>query len=1463
MSNVTSNNSGGTAPSAPKSSPPRRRRWPLILGGLFILLILLLLALPSLLCTGPGVAIIESQINSRIRGKVTIDQLSLGWFSPAGIQGLTVRDPAGNVVMAGVNVRTELSLIHLASNWKNLGTIKLTVQQATLQQSPAGLNLAQAFASRTPAVAGAAPATATAPAGPPAQQAAGSQLPAIDLKLTAAISQLTFRSPTGPQVRAKNTRMNLALNLKKNNQPVKVIFATQVGVAGKPSAKISADATLELFTNRRMRPVNKISGQTNLAIKGLDLAALQPVLNSAGIKISPTGELNLTLAYASLSGMAGKVHGNLTIDRCILAGAALKGDRANLGQVQLPIDITWDKTTFHIQQLGLTSAMGNLAVTGGGAIGAILPDPSAAENVGSASLQVSASAPLATIMTELRHTCQIPVGVNVSGGQTSFAANVTLQGPLPSGAKPSDPNGQVRRLPAADGTMKFKLSPLTLSATGHKRPHVLSIAANIGFDTMGKPLTAAVDMTVAHGHGLPAMLAVTANIHALKNRSLLPIAAMTGTVEVKARQFAYFREILRRVNAPLTMDGVLHGNILATITKPGEGTLAGKLVVKQLSLGGALLHGDSPQLGTCTVAMDGALAAGNLNVRHFSITAAPFSFSAAGHTTLHAIDAIRSGSANWGTTGLHTQMTLNAPLIAANLPHMLKLNGKGLHLKTGSINLTARLTSHGSSSSISAILRVSDLAGRIQDRQFQIAPLELTGLAGRAGNKWNPDRIRLIQGTTRTAPNIAIQVQRLKGRTGAFNTSVALNLSALAAQAGELVNLHGLSTKGRLKISLAIQHAFTRNILYDTSLHLTGFNFKSGATAAAASEKSLDLSATGTVAKSATGITAVDSRLVLATPEVNFTSRIQAANPHGHGWTVPVARIAIKNGSLAALEQLAAPFSPSLSKYRVAGNLAGSKINAAWVPGNVTISLCHLVAANLKVTGVGPAVQSGIFAERQATLDTRASLTTGKSTNIQVQSLVFSTADHTADLAISKPILIHMTPGTAAGVECPGLNLTADLTKVRPLLVAIGSLPADRILTGNLSLQSAVTTAGRKITVNLQAKVAGYQLATKGNASALPATNIAASIGGVADLKADTFTATQACLVSETAVSGSGSDSVDLADKNVACWSDQRPENLHLTVHYDLARLSELLGPFLPAGLTMAGKHAMVLAITGNLTPVSGLGKLRNLVIAPTALTFDTISIDGLTLGPGSVGFRENKGMIAIANSAIPANKGTLNLGGLINLNKSIPDYTASNLHLAEGININAPMGGTLLKFLPIAWGGGANGTGLMTLAGQFNLTLKTADLPLEYSALRKTGTFSGTISVIHLTSNSPLLGMIGNMASPLGFLGGGNMKMADSGIRPTDFNLKQGKIYYQHMKMVLTSFGLDFSGWVGLDNQIDQDLSITGAGLSVPIPLAITGTTSSPKLKLSGKPLKNIGKNIGNVIKKSGGSLIKNFFGN
>ncbi|MHB1234012.1 MAG: hypothetical protein ACYCZQ_15720, partial [Burkholderiales bacterium] len=95
-------------------------------------------------------------------------------------------------------------------------------------------------------------------------------------------------------------------------------------------------------------------------------------------------------------------------------------------------------------------------------------------------------------------------------------------------------------------------------------------------------------------------------------------------------------------------------------------------------------------------------------------------------------------------------------------------------------------------------------------------------------------------------------------------------------------------------------------------------------------------------------------------------------------------------------------------------------------------------------------------------------------------------------------------------------------------------------------------------------------------------------------------------------------------------------------------------------------------------------------------------------------------------------------------------------------------------------------------------------------------------------------------------------MAMKDSGIRPTAFNLKQGKIYYQNLQVLLASFGVDFSGWVGLDQTLHQDVNVTGAGITLPIPLSIDGTTSKPQLHLSAKPLKNIGNDIGNTLKNA-----------
>ena len=1459
MSMESNANQSGYLQSNSSTLPRRKKRWPLVVGGIILLLILLVLALPSLLCTGPGVAIMESQINGRIQGKIAINQLSLGWFSPVSVYGLSVRDSAGNIILSDVNLQTHLSLLHLATNWKNLGIIKLTIQNAKISRGANGFNIARAFAGRSTLTS--TPITQTKPAAPVAAKttAGGTQLPAIKLQFSATIAHLTFKSPTAPALQASNVSVHLKLNLQTANKPVILAFSSLVGVANQAPAKVAANATLAMFANRQMRPLSDISGQSNISISQLDLAAMQPVLDSLGLRIKPLGELNMNLAYASIAS-AKKVRGNISINHCVISGEAMKDDSAHLGQVRLPIFITWSNNAFKIQQLALTTELGSASITGGGGIAAIFPTTHiASTGGGTATLQIHASTPLAKMLSELRHTCKIPAGITLHGGNTTLAASMALGGLQPKKNTHGVASG---KLPLAAGTLAFKLAPLTLITAGHARSHVLSANADIGFDTRGKPLAAEVNLSVTHGKGLPALLAITAKINALKNQEVLPVNSMTGTVELKAAQFAYFREILERLNAPLTIDGVLHGYILARITKPGQGTLHGNLVVNQMVLGGKLLHGDTPQLGQCVVGIDGGLSGGNITIRHFSVSTVPFTFSATGHTTLNAITAIRTGESDWGTTSLAAQMSISAPLIAANLAHTLKLKGKGLHLKTGSIALAANLTSRGQTSQLSADLAMTAMTGRIKEHHFTVSPVRLTAAAARAGTLWKPGELNISQQSASGVKIVNVSLQRTPGHKGSFTGNILMDIGALSHESSQITNMHGLTANGMLGIKCVVQHAFSKQIDCNSSVNLANFSVETGTDAKPIVEKSLKITFLGYANLPVAGLQSVRGHWMIATPEIKMTGDVLATKLKKAGWMVPTAKVAFDRGSIGGLARLLDPMVPALNQYRLAGEIAGSRIAASWAPGAITVSLCHLVVANVKISSTTPAIAANIFSEKKLSLDTAASITTGKSTDILIKHLVLLTADKVADVNIPKPLIVKRSATGTTTLECPNLHVTGDLAGLKPLLVAVGRLSANQTLTGQLALQGAVRTAGQKVTLNLQAKAMNYQLAITGNKRALPATTIAANIGGVADMTMDTFVATQNCIVSETAVSGTGSDSLEMAKGNVICWSDKQPENIHLVVNYDLARLNSLLTPFLPAGLKMSGTHSMTLAITGRLTNGNGLRKLRNLMVAPTALSFNSIAINGLTLGPGSVGFSENKGIIALAPRAIPANKGVLNLGGQVDLNKTVPQYIAANIQLANGIHLNSIMGGSMLKFLPIAWGGGTNGSGLMTISGQFNLRLKHADMPLEYSVLKKTGTFEGSINVIHLTSDSPLLGMIGNLAKPMGFLGNGSIKLSDSGIRTTNFNLKNGKVFYQHMKMVLTSFGLDFSGWVGLDNQVNQDVSITGAGMTVPVPLAITGTTYRPRLKLSGKPLKNIGKDVGNVLKKTGGNLLKNLFG-
>src|SRR5690349_19650243 len=87
-------------PASPNSpgTPRKRRRWLRALLIVVVVLIVIVLLLPTILSTGIGTAIVEGQINSRIKGSVQIDSLSTGWFTAARVGRITIKDPSGKTI---------------------------------------------------------------------------------------------------------------------------------------------------------------------------------------------------------------------------------------------------------------------------------------------------------------------------------------------------------------------------------------------------------------------------------------------------------------------------------------------------------------------------------------------------------------------------------------------------------------------------------------------------------------------------------------------------------------------------------------------------------------------------------------------------------------------------------------------------------------------------------------------------------------------------------------------------------------------------------------------------------------------------------------------------------------------------------------------------------------------------------------------------------------------------------------------------------------------------------------------------------------------------------------------------------------------------------------------------------------------------------------------------------------------
>lgn len=1447
--NSARNSGTGDNPATPTPMARKPRRWPWVVGGLVLLALLGILAIPSLLCTGPGVRLIESQINSRISGSVQIGRLSLGWFTPADISRVTLKDPNGDVVVGDVRLVTHRSLLNLISNWHNLGNIAIDIKTLELSRdSNNHLNILQALANPHPVTT--APVTTTAPAAPGSNASgASSKLPGIDTTVTLTVEDASFTAPGLQAFHAINTRIRLSIDTPAD-KPVELQLDTAAGLGDHKTSKIHVLATVHALDHGEILPAQQMTGQVTAGIEKLDLAALSPVLSMAGVKLSPRGVLTLALAAKIPSPGTGSVDGNIVVDNAGLSGALLKGDSPQLGTLRVPINVSWQADSYQIKALGVQTGLGGASVTGQGSIAtvlAILRHQRISSNV--AVFNISASAPLAKVFAALPHVITLPTGASFSGGQATLTAAMTLG----NAAQPVVVGGT---LPPVTSTVKFNIEPLhwTLANIGTKGS--AGVAGTVAFNTLGKPVRANIHLHIAQGAAKPADFSLVADLTPIKNGTLLPLNALTGNLKVLVANLdlTALDQILPRTSRSIVFHGVVNGQITVHAPEVGSGQISGPLTITNCALGGTMLKSDRPQIGTVTLPLRISWKGRRFHVGSVGIESDNMRMLISGDTTLDELKAIQNNQVNWGTSGLHVSTYCNLGWFASSFRNTLGLSKLGLRLRHGVMNLRAELSSANMQSTGSETLTLTDLRGTWKKKPFVINPLRLGASFHRQGTNWNlvngiVDQTSTADGKPDSAPQLNLVVTGQSG--GSYALTLQAVLANLVQEAAPFVSLHGRTVAGTLDINGTAADIFSPKVPYHLVLAVHQLALGLGSDQPTVTEPTVTIASDGSLLVPHGALSGVHSTFAIQTAEINIPSGTLQLTKTAGGWVVPALQANISRVDLPGVMKIAKMFSPALKDDAIGGTISNSVLAANCKPGALNVSQLRLVINKMSFRNTAPNASTAQFIEPQLTLDLACQARTGKAAVVQISTLTLHSSDGAIDINIPKPMAIQS--GKAMKATVPAFTISSNLAKFVPLLEALGKLKTGSKLQGALALNGAVESKSSEITTNIAGGVKNYQLTIPGASANLPPDNITLNIFGIADPAASTFTCLDNCTIGEHAVTGTGGNLIQLNKGSVVAWSYQSPENVNGSISYNLSRIQALLGPMLPAGLTMAGKYTMKLHIAGQLTADKGLRALRKLQIGRTALGFDKIAIDGLTLGPGEIPLEESGGILRLIPSAIPANQGTLNTGGHIDLNLATPAFILTQpLALVNNVQINGPLGGSLLNFLPLAWGSSDKSGGSIQLSGVINLQLQNANLPLEYAQLKTTGTLTGTVSATHITSDSPLFALIGRSMGPLVSNGGSGMALQDSGIRPTTFDLKQGKVYYQNLNVLLASFGVDFSGWVGLDQTLNQDVSVSGAGITLPIPLNIDGTTSKPHLHLSAKPLKNLGSDLGNTLKNA-----------
>jgi hypothetical protein len=442
------------------AATPRKRRWGRRLG---VIALVLLVPLGVLAWAAPGL-IARSSYKDRLiadaakdlNGRVEVGAVSLAWFHPVVLHDVTVTDADGRKALTAAAVSTSKTLLDLALNRNDLGSITVEKPRVELVVKGGTTNVEQILANY--------------------------------------LKDDTLAKPERTPVRVVVTDGTVVLTDPARGETTRLdgVSAT-VGVPKRRSEPVTVAVAAKAAGELKAEGEFGGGGKVKLVADGFDVAAVGPLLRRFDDTTTAGGRLTADAAV-EWEGSGFAANGRARVTGLSLGGAWLNGDVLRLASVDLPVRLAYTDGKLTVEHASLTCDAGTASFAG-------TVNAAALDTVfDRAGLSLDADVDVAKVAALLPRLLRVRSGTELTGGRViaKLSSVAGADGPTWAGSL------NTTRLEARrNGRPVAWDRPLSVTFRGRVRKDGLPV-----FDD----LVVVADFLTARAQGGPESFAVAVNL---------------------------------------------------------------------------------------------------------------------------------------------------------------------------------------------------------------------------------------------------------------------------------------------------------------------------------------------------------------------------------------------------------------------------------------------------------------------------------------------------------------------------------------------------------------------------------------------------------------------------------------------------------------------------------------------------------------------------------------------------------------------------------------------------------------------------------------------------------------------------------------------------------------------------------------------------------------------------------------